>query len=256
MLLKTAIKKSLVYAAKYGSVLTVQQLEERLIGPEKWSMAEIEKNARAIGLKSGDGINTTSKEKTAKAVQLSKDVLGKYGDILMVGVTGSVAAGGAKKNEDIDLLIITKNQRLWIVRLLLKIELILKRIPHRKWMREEVGDEYCFNLWLDESNLKIPMAKRNLRNAMDLIMMKVILNRDKTYERFLGVNEWVADYVKTGYFKKVDQKNRMKEKKLGKKSNWLGWVNFFCYVGQRGFMLFKIKKEIISVGTAFFHPDG
>ncbi|HAP37287.1 hypothetical protein A2574_00545 [Candidatus Shapirobacteria bacterium RIFOXYD1_FULL_38_32] len=256
MSLKISVKKSLEYAQKYGSVLTLSQLEERLIGSKRRSHAEIMKVASTFGIKSGKGINKISKKKIRKARQFVKKILDNYEDVLMVGITGSVAAGSAKENDDIDLLIITKKQRLWVVRLMLKIELIRRRIPHRRWNGKEVGDEYCLNLWLDEANLKIPKDKRNIRNAMDLVMMRPILNKNDLYEKFMKKNIWVGKYVNTGYSNKM--KRLIKTKYIDSKTEARkpDWLNFFCYMGQRMFMLPKIKKERVSLGSAFFHPDG
>jgi len=256
MSLKISIKKSLEYAQKYGSILTLSQLEERLIGPKRRSHAEIMKVASTFGIKSGEGINKISKKRIRKARQFAKKLLGKYEDILMAGITGSVAAGSAKENDDIDLLIITKRQKLWVVRLMLKIELIRRRIPHRRWRAREVGDEYCLNLWLDEANLKIPKDKRNLRNAMDLVMMKPILNKNDVYEKFMKKNIWVGKYVNTGYSNKIKKLIKTNNIESKREVKGLDWLNLFCYIGQRMFMLPKIKKERVNLGSAFFHPDG
>jgi len=220
----------LEYAQKYGSILTLSQLEERLIGPKRRSHAEIMKVASTFGIKSGEGINKISKKRIRKA--------------------------SAKENDDIDLLIITKRQKLWVVRLMLKIELIRRRIPHRRWRAREVGDEYCLNLWLDEANLKIPKDKRNLRNAMDLVMMKPILNKNDVYEKFMKKNIWVGKYVNTGYSNKIKKLIKTNNIESKREVKGLDWLNLFCYIGQRMFMLPKIKKERVNLGSAFFHPDG
>jgi len=256
MSLKISVKKSLEYAQKYGSILTLSQLEERLIGSKRWNHVEIMKVAGTFGIKSGEAINKISKKRIRKAKQFAKKLLGKYEDILMVGITGSVAAGSAKDNDDIDLLIITKEQRLWVVRLMLKIELIRRRIPHRRWNGKEVGDEYCLNLWLDEANLEIPIDKRNIRNAMDLVMMRPILNKKDIYEKFMKKNIWVGEYVNTGYSNKMKRLIKTNNIESKREVKGLDWLNLFCYMGQKMFMLPKIKKERVSLGSAFFHPNG
>ena len=156
--LKTAINKTRNYAKKYGQSLNDQQLFLRLISQKSYRLTEI------MGKGNKKITQNDWQNKLKKAELFTQKYLGKMEGILMVGVTGSVAAEFAFKNEDIDLLIVTKNNELWWWRLYLRFFIWWHKIPHRKFGEKENADEFCFNLWLDENNLSIPKNKRNLKN--------------------------------------------------------------------------------------------
>jgi len=245
----TSIKKTIAYAKKYGGNLTEKQLFERLIGNKVYKKEEISNFQFPISKKK----NKCLKEKNKKAEDLAKLIEKHFKDILFLGITGSVAAGYPKKNDDIDIIIITKVNKLWITRLKLRFFVIINKIPHRKFGKREKKDEFCFNLWLDEKSLEIKSEKQNLRNAMDLILIKTLINKKETYEKFIKANNWAKKWVATGYNYKISNfqflisKKEIKEKILDKMVNWVVFWPQFWYMKKR------IKNEKISLNQAFFH---
>jgi hypothetical protein len=178
----------------------------------------------------------------------------KFPDILMVGITGSVAAGYPKDKEDIDLMVITKNGSLWLNRLKIKMWLWVNNIPQRGYGDKEEKNDFCFNLWLEEESLKLPENRKNLKNAMDLVLMKVMFDKNKTYERFVRENEWVKKYVATEYNKIVSNfkpLNVVRKQKiyLPKKV-----FNQVAYRLQYIYMKNKLTEETVDLKRAFFHP--
>jgi hypothetical protein len=193
-----------------------------------------------------------------KKINLAKTYvksIGKNKNILFIGITGSVAAGNPMNDDDIDLLIITKKNKLWISRIQTKIILMREKIPHRRYGLKEKGNQLCLNLWLDESDLKLPKAKQNLKNAMDLILMKSIINQNKTYQKLIKTNNWAKKYVATGYSKLDDRSSMVdRRKKTRDIFDWI--VNCFLFKFQYWYMRPKLRKEIINLKQAFFHPNG
>lgn len=254
--LKRAIDETRKYALKYGQKLNKQQIFERLISPQVFSKKEIldqfQKKSVNYQYKNNDW-----QEKMRRAQKLTQEHLSKMKGILMVGVTGSVAAEWAKKNSDIDLLVVTQSHQLWWWRLYLRIYVWWHQIPHRKFRKKEKANEFCFNLWLSENNLKIPTNKENLKNATDLIMMKVILNREKTYEKFLRENAWVKKFLATGYDFKI-KSNPLKAHLDGKKSHvWVKMVNLLLFTSQYVYMCLRSQKLVknVNLTQAFFHNE-
>lgn len=250
----TSIKKTITYAKKYGGNLTEKQLFERLIGNKVYTKEEINKFIKlkvCKVIKSNEG--EILKDKIKKAEELAKLIEKRFKDILFLGITGSVAAGYPKKGDDIDIIIITKANKLWLTRLKLRIFVFVNKIPHRKFGKKEKKDEFCFNLWLDEKNLEINKERQTLKNAVDLILVKVLINRNKIYERFLVANGWVKKMVATGYDKKIRDLGfkkydlRIKEKLFDIITNWLMFWPQFWYMKKR------IKNEMINLHQAFFH---
>ena len=252
--LKKAIKKTQDYAEKYGQKLNDDQLFLRLIS----------KTIHPISRIKGKGSRMTNsnnwQDKLIKARLFTEKYLSKVGGILMVGVTGSVAAQSAIKTEDIDLLIVTRENELWWWRLYLRFIIWWHKVPHRKFGKKERADEFCFNLWLDEKNLGMPSDKRNLKNATDLVMMKVIWEKNGIYYKFLRNNKWVKNFLATGYAerikisRKVDKKIRNNKIKLLMKI-----LNRILFGGQYLYMRVinkqKPKRSEINFGQAFFHQN-
>lgn len=259
MSLKEDIAKTINYAKKYDYRLTVSELEQRLISQKKYSNKKIEyfleKNSeykRQLKLKNEDVWVKNKIEKTKKLANLIDK---KFGEILFLGITGSVSANNAKKNDDIDLIIITKKNCLWITRLKLRWFVYKNKIAHRKLAQKEKRNQFCFNLWLDEKALKIPKNKQNLRNAVDLILMKPVINKNKTYEKFLTENNWAKKFVANGY-ERVKSLSSFSSSSSYMKGDFYGFIlNFLVFVPQYLWMRPKIKKEIINLHQAFFHKS-
>jgi hypothetical protein len=251
--LKAAIKKTRDYANKYGQKLNDDQLYLRLISPKVY------KPIKRKNQKKSKGKNKEWQKKLYLAERLIRENFYKMEGIKMVGITGTVAAEAAKKNEDIDLLIITKKEELWWWRLYLRLYVWWKNIPHREFGKKERQNDFCFNLWLDTANLEIPKKKRNLKNATDLIMMKVILDRDSTYQKFLRKNDWVKKYLATGYEERTKNNREVGKKfKSENRSNFFKYfINRILFWGQYLYMWIKVQKKLkyIKRGQAFFH-DG
>ena len=253
--LKTAINKTRNYAKKYGQSLNDQQLFLRLISQKSYRLTEI------MGKGNKKITQNDWQNKLKKAELFTQKYLEKMEGILMVGVTGSVAAEFAFKNEDIDLLIVTKNNELWWWRLYLRFFIWWHKIPHRKFGEKENADEFCFNLWLDENNLSIPKNKRNLKNATDLILMKPVWEKNNIYYKFLKNNKWVKKYLATGYGEKIKMSRRIDEKINSKNEKCLFKIfNKILFIGQYLYMRVinkqKPKKNEINLSQAFFHKNG
>jgi hypothetical protein len=197
-------------------------------------------------------------------IKLAKDLsrlLSNFPNILFIGVTGSVASFYPQKNDDIDLIIITKDNTLWSTRFLLKLFLIYKKIPHRHHGDIEESDNFCFNLWLDNSSLTIPIHRQNLRNAMDLILLIPLYNQNQTHQQFIEKNFWVKKYLATGFDlllkknknspKLIPQNNSIITKLI--KNCFQKSIDFGFFVIQFVFMFPKKTTESISLHSAFFH---
>lgn len=263
--LKGLILKTIEYGRKFGTEYRDEEITERLISDKKYSDQEVILKLREIKRPEiGQINNKILSDKVDKAKRLGELLAERFPDILMVGITGSVAAGYPKKNEDIDLMIITKKDSLWITRLGVKIWTRINNIPRRKYGIRQKKDDFCFNLWLEEESLKLPVNRQGLRNAMDLILMKPIVNKNKIYEKFIGGNEWVKKYVANGYGKlifnfkflpkRILQSSIISNEK--QKNNILKKIiNRTVFELQYFYMKRKFTGETVDLKRAFFHPQ-
>jgi len=259
MSVRRAIKKTIEYAQNFGSHINIDEIKKRLISKKIYSESLLENEILKLSWQNKK--NKWKKIKVIKAKKLAFLIKNKFSDILFLGISGSVASGHPKKEDDIDILVITKSYTLWKNRFFLRWWIFKNRIPHRSFGGVEVKDQFCFNLWLDEHHLKIPKERQNLRNAMDLILLKPLINKNYTYEKFILENKWVKRYVATGYSKKVSDlpagqasaRYQMSDKTKTKKKILNQISNCLYFWPQYWYMKPKITKEKIGLHWAFFH---
>jgi hypothetical protein len=249
-----AITKTIKYSQKYKCQLTLDQLHQRLISPDVFKKEEVKKFIKSKVckvVKSKE--NIIFEEKLEKAKELASKIAKKFSDILFIGISGSVAAGYPKKDDDIDLFLITKKNCLWINRFRLRLFIYINRIPHRKFNKQQKPDQFCFNIWMDEQKLNINSQKQNLKNAMDLILLIPILNKNYSYERLIKANDWAKKYVANGYIRLLRHKVPRNDTKLTRVAFLDGVINYLVFWPQYWYMKKKINSEEINLYRAFFH---
>lgn len=259
MELNEDIKKTIEYAKKFDCELTNEEIVERLISNKVYKDEEIEKMIKTHRLYETPPLKREafSKEKIEKAERFVKLIKDKFKDILYIGVTGSVAAGHPNKDDDIDLIIITKKDKLWWTRLKMRYFIYKNSIPHRKYGKQENKNELCFNFWLDQNHLRLPKNRHNLRCSVDLILMKPIMNRENIYEKFMLENKWAKKWVASGYSKKTklfeQNPSALQAPPLDRGAFIFFVINILLFVPQYLFMRKKIKSEEVNLGYALFN---
>jgi hypothetical protein len=129
-----------------------------------------------------------------KKAQKAARLLGFLPGVLLVGLTGNLAMKAAKKEDDIDFLIITRSGWLWRSRFLAVIFLELlgwRRRPNQK----EVRDKICLNLFLEEGHLALKKERHDLYTAHEILQMKPLVDKANAYQRFLQANFWAASFL-------------------------------------------------------------
>ena len=174
--------------------------------------------------------------------------LKKLPGVKFIGVTGALAMDNCQKDDDIDLLIVTAGNSLWLVRLAIILLSPILDINRRKPKDKEVKNKICFNLFLEENHLKI--GPENLFLAHEVCQMKPIFNKEGTYEKFFGENKWVFKFLPN-----AGKNLKIKYQKSNIKNNFLiSFFNILAFKLQYFYMKSKITNEKISLHQAFFHP--
>lgn len=179
--------------------------------------------------------------------------------VKMVAITGALSMNNADENDDIDLMIVTEKDRLWLTRPLVTalVSLFFKR--RRRNMSHpahstHVTDSLCLNLWLDKSALPVPMSQRNLYTAHELAQMKPIVNKKCTYEQIMWKNRWGRKFLANRWKEVRSQGLMSKGQEEREDSMVLSWWNRVGYVLQFWYMKSKMTNERASLHAAFFHP--
>jgi predicted nucleotidyltransferase len=136
-----------------------------------------------------ESVNThaENKIKIAKA-GISKLLLFDW--VKFIGVSGSVAAGFAKEEDDIDLFIVVKNNCMWLYRGIIS----LRNIFHRKIRTKkdsDVKDKLCINLISEERGVGF---SSDIFNFHELMYLKPIYN-----EKYLSYIYWRNEWLRSDY---------------------------------------------------------
>lgn len=112
--------------------------------------------------------------------------------VRFIGVTGSLAMASAVPEDDIDFLIISARNRLWLTRALVLSALLAWGVKRPDDGRSEYPNLICANIFLSEGDLYIP--DENLFIAHEICQMLPLLG-ESTYNSFLSANGWVKQFL-------------------------------------------------------------
>lgn len=101
-----------------------------------------------------------------------------------VFITGSLSKNVASPSSDVDFMIVTAPNRLWISKMLFTG---IRRIFLFNSIKYS-----CFNLFVTEKGFVFP--ERNLFNAIEISTTQVLWN-ESAYEKFLHDNSWIHHYL-------------------------------------------------------------
>lgn len=195
----------------------------------------------------------TSKEKYAKAHRLAQ-LLKKIPWVRAVFLTGALAAGNAREEDDIDFLIITGNNRVWITRLLSYLLFSLLGLKRKSGV-DEAPDMVCLNMFLAEGALKIPKDEQNLFTAHEVALAHPLWAKDRLHLRFLGENPWVGNYLPNVKLPKVKNKDRKPGGFLRRVwGSLLGLFDIVVHKIQLFYMRKKRTREVAERDRILFHP--
>lgn len=197
--------------------------------------------------------------------QRAAAVLERVPWVKMVAVTGGLSMENVRQDDDIDLMVVTTTNRLWITRLV-AVFLVSFLFKRRKPLRADTlrvaphKDELCMNLWLDESALSIPKNKRSLYIVHELAQMKPLINIDTTYERMMQANRWGGKFLANAWREIKGQRLKAEgQRKEDAGQNPVGILKLFNLLNllafrlQLWYMRSKMTTERVALHSAFFH---
>lgn len=283
-LLQKAILQTLIYADIFDYPLVSQELYRFLITDEALSYSYFRKALSRI-VANDERINTNKgfyflkgREKTVKLREKRKlgsedkeKIAGRVADwfklipwVKIIGITGALAMENADEGDDVDLLIVTTRNRLWLTRffLILLTELTgVRRRPQDK--SASWRNKICLNIFLDEDHLEMPRKQRNIYIAHEVCQVKLLWERNSTYQKFLWENRWVSKFLPNFLDTKILRYKDIKIKKQKSLSIVMSrYLNIFLnflekvvYKIQLSYMRSRKTSEKTEQYRAFFHPD-
>lgn len=113
--------------------------------------------------------------------------------VKMVALSGSIGAMNANNEDDYDVFLVVEKNRKWLVRMFeylyygfVKRNRAFNNNPHR-------SNKICANVYIEYSNLELPISKRNLFVAYQCLLIQPIYGTS-VYMQFLQKNRWIKNY--------------------------------------------------------------
>jgi len=157
-------------------------------------------------------------EKLLKKAYKYIDKIKNISGIEMIGIGNSISMNTAHKKSDIDLFIVTSPKRLWYVRVMLTFFFQIR--GQRKTRRKHAGkfclSFFCTTDWLNFSKFAL---EDDIYLYFWILYMKPIVNKNRTYQKFLEANKSWTDYMQfRNTFEKHKRDILYKETNLGETS--------------------------------------
>lgn len=235
-------ESSSITSQKYHDIFDFKLTKEELV---KWQYKNKKEKTTNVKNKTRLQREKYSQAKLVIAKKAGK-ILSKIPTIKFIGITGALAMMNADKNSDIDLMVITRAGQLWTTRLVAYMIIWLFGFKIRKPVDSDEEDKLCLNIWLDETDLIWNKTERNIYTAHEIGQVRLLVNKDKTYEKFLYANKWILKYWPNSV--KIE-------------NHKLQTTNFKQYVIEKIvfkiqylYMKSKITREVVTSTRAIFHP--
>lgn len=262
---REAILKTLAYHSIFKYPLTKQEIHKLLIGgktKKEQTEKEIELLTKTASVeKIGEYHFLKGQKNSAKArkkrkifsnakfkrANLYSNLLKLIPTIELLALTGALSMQNSTKDDDIDFLIITSKNKLWTTRFLANLILLpFKRSPKNN----NKNNKACLNIFIETSDLSI--KTQNIYTAHEVAQVKVLWDKNGTYEEFIRANKWVQKFLPNWVqSSKFTVQNSKKSKKTNTK---VSLIELFLKKIQIAYMKKKKTTEEIGDRQLFFHP--
>lgn len=252
----------LAYHSLFGYPLTEEELSFWQIGSQSYPQHRVEEASSFLFLPGESNIaikralkTGPSQEKWEVAKQAA-NILSKLPTVKLVGITGALSMGTAGKEDDIDLIIITSVDNLWITRLLSYLLLAMRGITVRRASNKKTKDKLCLNLWIDENNLSFK-KQQDVYTAHEILQIKPLFTRGVVYRKLLAVNSWVGEFFPNAQkelLRTAANLDCAQTIPVSLSQLVLRVANPPAYLMQKWYMRKRKTVEVVKLGRALFHP--
>lgn len=175
-----------------------------------------------------------------------------------VWVTGALAAGSVKDDDDIDFLFLTDPQRLWLSRACVVLVGMMIGKYRSRWRRGSQKNLWCCNIWLEPDVLALSSERQSLYEARELVQaVPVFVRHGEKSTALLEANLWARRFVANG-FVLAWRRSRCLVSSGWRPVRRIGFLESFMnnclLLLQKQAMLSKMTREEVGPTRAFFHP--
>ena len=269
--LKESILQTVIYADCFDYALTAEQIHHYQISYKTYSFVTFQSALNELVLSNmliyQNGLyclaarkNLFRKRMIAESVSAIKIEIARKKTWLMtcipwidgIWITGNVAMHNAQDDDDIDLLVVTRDSWLWLTRLIIVIVYgAVGRVRLRRHSLQSVKNKLCLNMYLDATVLEMPSSKKNLYTAHEVAQVLPLFNRNKTYERFLAANAWILKFLP--HIPGIElEKFTPRMSSVATKAARI--INRCLFTLQYHYMKHHLSRELVDEHRAFFHP--
>jgi hypothetical protein len=210
MKFKDNVRATLLYFDLFDHPLCREELYAFF--PEKMDVEEFNERLEQLDVKSTNGlyhlrcndevVSTRQKrEKKARtmlrATRVVAGVLRYFPFIRGAFLSGSLSKGVNDGGADIDLFIVTAEERLWVCRSFLIGFKKIFLLDNKKFL--------CPNYFVTEHHLEIP--EKNIFTATELVTLRPLINEKKLRD-LLGANRWVLNFFPNFRIDQSAEKNK------------------------------------------------
>jgi hypothetical protein len=245
------VLKMVVFRENMGSKLFLQEAE-RIFGVR--SVAQLDEKIKRLLVSREENPVAQEKIRYAKA---NSGIFRIFDLVRFIGVSGSVAAGTAKEDDDIDVFVVVRDGTGWLYRGLLLIRNLFNRkirmgggLTRHEGAGGRFRDKFCINLIVEERGLAFD---QDIFIFHELFHLVPVYNPD-FLSTILSHNSWVSRYG--GHLTK------QKEEKSHDSGVLLSVLNYIFFALQLLYRLIVLHptnlRSILAnyrKGKIIFYPD-
>jgi hypothetical protein len=267
-----AVLTTILYSDIFSFPITKNELWKFLITKKKISRDAFNNSLKSLKknisykngyfcLRNRDGIinkrleNVSEIERKLQKAHLVSKKLSSISSILFIGITGGLAVGDVTSHDDIDLVIITKKNTLFLTRFL--ILLMLETMGLRR-SRNQINsaDTICVNLLFDETAVEWFTEKKDVYTAREIAQILPLFERNGMYRKFLSANKWINNFLPNIAYSDIIFEKKSNNIRLQSITNVISTSFFEAQLRflQMRWMKLHQTSETVSNHVSAFHP--
>ncbi len=178
--------------------------------------------------------------------------------IEMIAVCNNLGYNNTIKEGDIDFFIIIKKNRLWWTRLMVTLVVSLLGIRRHG---KKIANRICLSFYIanDHLNLEeLTLKPNDCYLTYWLATLAPVYNREETYQKFLGANDWLKNYLPNFYPTFLSNRRRIKDNRWIKFSKRIDEKVLSGFVGrwlERLAKFIQLKKMEGNLTSVANQPD-